>query len=58
MSFKRISPPAALNGLIECYWIAENSDPAVVPEKIIPDATWERYGPLLKEKQKIQDASS
>ena len=37
MSFKRISPSAALNGLIECYWIAENSDPAVVPEKIIPD---------------------
>lgn len=37
MFFKRISPPEALKNIIECYWIAENSDPTPVQEKIIPD---------------------
>ena len=37
MFFKRISPPEELKNIIECYWIAENSDPTPVQEKIIPD---------------------
>lgn len=37
MSFRRISPPAELGNIIECYWIVENSDPSPVEEKIIPD---------------------
>ena len=37
MVFKRILPPAQLNHIIECYWIAENSDPTPTVHKIIPD---------------------
>jgi len=37
MIFKRISPPEELKNIVECYWIAENSDPSPVQEKIIPD---------------------
>ena len=37
MVFKRILPPDYLRNIIECYWIAENSDIAPAQHKIIPD---------------------
>lgn len=37
MLFKRILPPEFLKNIIECYWIAENSDPSPTEQKIIPD---------------------
>lgn len=37
MIFKRISPPGELKNVVECYWIAENSNRLAVQEKIIPD---------------------
>lgn len=37
MIFKRITPPADLEKIIDCYWIVENDDPAPHRQKIIPD---------------------
>ena len=37
MIFKRITPPADLEKIIDCYWIIENDDPAPHRQKIIPD---------------------
>ncbi|AXY77212.1 AraC family transcriptional regulator [Paraflavitalea soli] len=37
MIFKRITPPADLEKIIECYWIIENDDPTPHQQKIIPD---------------------
>lgn len=37
MIFKRITPPADLEKIIDCYWIIENDDPTPYRQKIIPD---------------------
>jgi AraC-like DNA-binding protein len=37
MFFKRIAPDPALEHIIECFWIAENTDPNPIKQKIIPD---------------------
>ena len=37
MYFQRIPPIAALSGIIECYWIAEDENTACEQQKIIPD---------------------
>ncbi len=37
MIYKQVNPHPSLRSLIECYWIMENEDPAILQQKIIPD---------------------
>jgi AraC-like DNA-binding protein len=64
MFFERILPPDELKNIVECYWIAENSDPTSLQEKIIPDGFPEiifHYGDpyriKLKDQWELQSAS-
>lgn len=37
MIYERAIPSGSLNDLIDCYWMVENEETAIVPQKIIPD---------------------
>ena len=37
MLYERIIPPESLSHLVDCYWVVENEDTAIEPQKIIPD---------------------